>query len=111
MEVNTLPSGPYSPPLHSVPAFHTISWPINFIVSPLTFTPKRPSVKFHPKCNPMGSHKSPLRRKAYPNRTPNPEVLRMPSQVELGLALCITPNRAPTLKIVVKGPQTCSSVW
>jgi hypothetical protein len=59
-----LASGPYSPPLQSVPADHRMVNPVNLIVSPLTFTPKSGSVKFQPKCRPMGSQMSWLRRKA-----------------------------------------------
>ena len=111
MLVKTLPSGPYSPPLQTGPALHSIWRPVNFIVSPLTLTPKSGSVKFQPKWSPMGSHKSPLRRKAYPNKTPNPVVLTTPSEVELGFMACIAPNTAATVNMVVYGPQARRRTW
>src|SRR5207244_9463439 len=109
--VNTPPSGPYSPPLQTEPAFHSIVRPVNFIVSPLRLTPNRGSVKFQPKWSPMGSHKSPLRRKAHPNRTPNPVVLTTPSEVELGFMACIAPNTAAMVNMVVYGPQARRRTW
>src|SRR5476651_2119348 len=36
------------PPLHKSPTVHDISDPVTFILSPLTFTPNRGNVKFHP---------------------------------------------------------------
>src|SRR5579862_1645306 len=110
-EVKILASGPYSPPLQILPADHSMLNPVNLIVSPLTLAPKRGSVKFQPKCSPMGSQISWLRRNAYPNRMPNPAVLANPSQLAFGFPACSTAKITPTGTTVVQSPNPRSRTW
>ncbi len=87
------------------------SKPVGFIVIPLRFTPNIGSVIFQPKCNPMGSQRSRLRRKASPKRMPKAMVLAIPSLEACGLVAWRSPKITPVGRMVVNVPKRFIRTW